>query len=92
MACRVCLYLHQLGVALDRTANAVLGGSPEQTLSSRFGRAARKELRWAVVACAILGFVFRDPGHCEASIVEDDDRRELLDLDGPDPSPGPAPG
>lgn len=82
MACRPCLYGLNLAIAVDQFVNAIAGGSPRQTVSSRLGRAAWAGKGWAAKACVVLGWIFRDPQHCAASIIEDDAVGELLDLDG----------
>lgn len=59
-----------LAVAHDQLANAVFGGSEDETLSSRAGKAARKGKRWACVLCRLLDRL--DPNHCEKSIEPDE--------------------
>jgi hypothetical protein len=82
MACRVCLYALNVAIAVDQGINAVTGGSPRQTVSSRLGRATQAGKGWAGTACRVLGWIFRDPQHCFSSIIEDDAVGELLDLAG----------
>lgn len=53
-------------LAHDQAANAAFGGSEDETISSRAGRAARRGDRWGCVLCKLLDRV--DPGHCEKSI------------------------
>lgn len=53
-------------IAHDQAANAALGGSEDETISSRAGRAARRGDRWGCVLCKWLDRL--DPGHCEKSI------------------------
>lgn len=55
-------------LAHDQSANAAFGGSEDETISSRAGRAARRGDRWGCVLCKLLDRV--DPGHCEKSIGE----------------------
>lgn len=55
-----------LAVAYDQLANAAFGGSEDETISSRAGRARRQGKRWACVLCRLLDAL--DPGHCERSI------------------------
>ncbi len=55
-------------LAHDQAANAAFGGSEDETISSRAGRAARRGDRWGCVLCKLLDRV--DPGHCEKSIGE----------------------
>lgn len=53
-------------LAHDQAANAAFGGSEDETISSRAGRAARRGDRWGCVLCKLLDRI--DPGHCEKSI------------------------
>jgi len=53
-------------VAQDQAANAAFGGSEDETISSRAGRAARRGDRWGCVLCKLLDRL--DRGHCEKSI------------------------
>lgn len=55
-------------LAHDQAANAAFGGSEDETISSRAGRAARRGDRWGCVLCKLLDKI--DPGHCEKSIGE----------------------
>lgn len=68
-------YLFNLGVAVDQLASAILGGAPDETLSSRFGKAQREGKKWACVICRILDIF--DPGHCEWSIERDEGRKRI---------------
>jgi len=96
MACRICLYVKNNALALDQGLNALIGGSPRQTISSRLGRAELAGKGWAAAFCRVLSWVFRENGHCRNAIIEDDLIGELLDLDGDGgpmspPKPGSAP-
>lgn len=53
-------------VAHDQALNAANGGSEDETISSRAGRAAKRGDRWACILCRILDRL--DPGHCDKSI------------------------
>lgn len=53
-------------LAHDQAANAAFGGSEDETISSRAGRAARRGDRWGCVLCKLLDRI--DRGHCEKSI------------------------
>ena len=57
---------HRLALAFDQLGNAATGGSEDETISSRAGRARRDGRRWAIILCRILDWL--DPGHCERSI------------------------
>lgn len=56
----------RVAVGKDQTGNAALGGSEDETLSSRAGRAAERGERWGCVLCKILDYVNKD--HCKKSI------------------------
>ncbi len=71
MSCGPCAVARQVGLnvalALDRLANALLGGSGNETLSQRFARADAAGNRVGKVACAILDRL--SPGHCAWSLM-----------------------
>lgn len=64
-------YLWNLLIALDQLANALLAGDPDETISSRMGKAVREG---RCVLCRFLcGLLHRiDPNHCRKSIEEDE--------------------
>ncbi|RMG79945.1 MAG: hypothetical protein D6712_18870 [Chloroflexi bacterium] len=53
-------------IAFDQLGNAATGGSEDETISSRAGRAKKEGRKWAIILCRILDWL--DPGHCERSI------------------------
>lgn len=57
---------YRVTIALDQTANAAFGGSEDETISSRAGRAQQRGERWACVLCRVLGWLQKD--HCKRSI------------------------
>ena len=87
MACVICVWLYNLARWLDQGLNALTGGDPRQTLSSRLGRAELAGVAWAVAACRVLGWVFRDPLHCAGAVVPGDNAMEAVDIDGPGDGP-----
>ena len=56
-------------VALDQCGNAGLGGSEDETISSRAGRAQRDGEPWGPLAVRCIDAVF-GAGHCRASMGE----------------------
>ena len=57
-------YVWNVGLALDRFANAVLGGDPEWSLSERMGQAIREDrCAGCYWVCRALSLV--DHRHCE---------------------------
>lgn len=63
-------YFWNLLIAIDQLANTLLAGDPDETISSRAAKAARKGERWGCVLCRLLD-VF-DNNHCEKSIEVDE--------------------
>ena len=59
-------YLMNILLLLDLAANTVLGGDPQETLSSRFAKAAQDSKWYGRWACRLLGWV--DPGHCQKAL------------------------
>jgi hypothetical protein len=70
-------------ISIDQGINAFLGpllnlaagdkafGSPDETLSSVFGKQVRKgNCKWCYYLCKMLHVL--DPGHCKKSIEEDE--------------------
>lgn len=56
-------YLWRILISLDQLANTLLGGDPDETVSSRLSRAMDRGSRVGAVGCAILDRL--DPKHCE---------------------------
>jgi hypothetical protein len=66
----VSLYIRRVLVALDQLGNALLRGYPDETISSRAAKAARRGDRWGCWLCGLLDRL--DPGHCEKFIEHDE--------------------
>ena len=64
------LYFLKLLVAVDQLVNTIFGGSPDETLSSRWGKGARRGCKVCSFLCNILD-VFEE-NHCEKSIEKDE--------------------
>ena len=56
-------------IGLDQWANAILGGHPDETISSRAGKNKAKGGWWGKWLCRGLDLI--DPGHCEDAIEHD---------------------
>lgn len=69
-------YFWNLLIALDQFANALLGGDPDETLSSRAARGARRGSRGWGMLCRMLHWF--DSGHCEKSIELDEGTNESV--------------
>lgn len=63
-------YLLRLLVSVDQFFNSVLAGSPDETISSRAAKAARKGKYWGCILCRFLDLIDRD--HCERVIELDE--------------------
>lgn len=69
-------YFWFLLVAIDQLVNTILGGYPDETLSSRMGKRARNGDKVAITFCKVLDVIDKD--HCEKYIEEDEgDIREV---------------
>lgn len=71
-------YLYNLGVLLSQSISTLLGGDPQETLSSRTGKAI---LGGNLFAKNYLGplmdFIFREKDHAINSIQEDEGKKEI---------------
>lgn len=63
----------RLSVSFDQLANAAGNGDPDETISSRAGKARNMGRRWGCVLCKLLDKL--DPGHCDRFIERDRGRR-----------------
>ena len=57
-------------LAIDQLANALLGGDPDETISSRAGKRLMENDRIAIVLCWFLDFFESD--HCHKAIETDE--------------------
>lgn len=57
-------WLLNMLLALDTSINALIGGDPFETISSRAGKSDRK---WACVLCKFLDWLDKD--HCKKAIL-----------------------
>jgi len=62
-------YFWNLLIALDQGMNAVLGGDPDETISSRAGKLIKRR-RWACVLCRLLSLI--DKRHCQKNVEADE--------------------
>jgi hypothetical protein len=60
---------------LDQLANALLGGDPDETISSRVGKRVHDQ-PWAYWLCRL--FHLFDRNHCDKSIERDRGDREVI--------------
>lgn len=64
-------YLRNVLVALDQLLNALAGGDPDETISSRVGKAAGRGERWGVALQSVIDWIFWR-GHCRDSEEPDE--------------------
>jgi hypothetical protein len=60
-------------VAVDQFFNTLLGGDPDETISSRAGKAKAKGHRWGCILCALLDKLQKN--HCDMNIESDEGER-----------------
>lgn len=65
----VLSYFRKLFVSVDQLLNVILGGDPDETMSSRLGKDARRGRKFACVMCKILDLFEKD--HCEKALERD---------------------
>ena len=71
-------YLKNIALAVDQLINAILKGSPDETLSSRAYRADRDgKIFGKVFRPLIDGILFFDPQHCYGAYQNELNRRQL---------------
>lgn len=68
-------YFWNILIGIDQLANTLIGGDPDETISSRCGKRNWKPCRWL---CRVLHKL--DPEHCEKSIEADEGSGEVIKL------------
>lgn len=68
-------YLWNFLISIDQLGNTIIGGDPDETISSRIGKAARAGKRFAIWAAAVLHIIDKD--HAEKSIDETEGKDEV---------------
>lgn len=63
-------YLWNLLIAFDQLINTLLGGYPDETISSRAAKAMSAGKQWGCLLCKILDMI--DRGHCQNNIELDE--------------------
>lgn len=72
--CKICKYVWNVLIAIDQLGNALTGGDPDETISSRAGK-VEDQSRWAKVLCWFLNKL--DTNHCKKSIEEDEGSEQI---------------
>lgn len=72
-------YVIALSIAGNQLVNALSGGSADETVSSRMGRAREKGSKPAVVGCRVLEFLdvhrhVEGKDHCQKAVKNQQDR------------------
>lgn len=62
-------YLKNILVSIDQLANTLIGGDPDETISSRAGK-LHKNNKLAYILCRLLHWIDHD--HCKKSIEHDE--------------------
>lgn len=71
-------YIHNLLIAIDQLVNAVCGGDPDETISSRLGKAQDRGSRFACVFCRLLDVLDKD--HCRNSVDVNEGKDEVISI------------
>jgi hypothetical protein len=71
-------YILNLLVAIDQLGNAVCGGDPDETISSRLAKLNRRGNKVGVIGCKILDKL--DKGHCERVIENDEGKDQIFKI------------
>lgn len=69
--------LKSILIAADQFCNALIGGSPDETLSARAWRLRKRSQLWSVARLVIDTIFFLDPDHCETSYLSELLRKQL---------------
>lgn len=69
-------YLWNVLIAVDQLGNALAAGDPDETISSRAGKAQRAGRRWGCILCRMLDWFERD--HCAKSMETDEGAKAAL--------------
>lgn len=69
-------YFWNILIALDQFGNAVTGGDPDETISSRAGKAMREGKVWGCALCRFLNWFQTD--HCAKSIEPDEGKAAVI--------------
>lgn len=70
-------YFKNLGISLTQLLNALMGGYPDESTSSRAHRRRKVSIRWAFTKRVINGLFFWQPDHCAGAFRSEQNRRQL---------------
>ena len=80
-------YIRNVGVGLDQWVNAILGGDPDETISSRLGKCKETGNKFCTIVCKVLTRVWvffgskksDEHGHCISVIEHDEGKDRIID-------------
>lgn len=72
-------YLWNVLIGLDQFANTLLGGDPDETISSRMGKnVAKRNCPFCNFMCELLNLI--DKNHCQKSIETDEGKDQTFKI------------
>lgn len=63
-------YFWNILISVDQSLNTLFGGNPDETISSRAGKAAEEGRAWGCYLCKVLDWFDKD--HCINNIERDE--------------------
>lgn len=69
-------YVFNILISVDQLVNTILGGDPDETISSRLGKAKKKGNPIAIAICKVLSKF--DNKHCIDSIEADEGKDAVI--------------
>jgi hypothetical protein len=69
-------YLLNLAILFDEFVNALTGGDPGETISSRAGKAMNEGKPWGCILCKFLNLFQKN--HCQLSVDASDGSRAVI--------------
>lgn len=76
MKSNIKAYFKNLAIAADQTINAIFGGYPDETLSSRLYRkdVEANKSHWTAIRKAVDALFFWQKSHCRSSYLREKDK------------------
>jgi hypothetical protein len=72
-------YVWNVLIGLDQFCNAILGGDPDETMSSRMGKnVAKHDCPFCNFMCKLLNLIQKD--HCRKSIEQDEGKDQIFKI------------
>jgi hypothetical protein len=66
-----------IAISLDEFGNAITGGDPGETISSRAGKARAQGQKWACVLCKVLAWITAT-NHCAESVEANEGSKAVI--------------